>query len=44
MKTKYKVHESEIPKQITVNLGMHERALFARMLTAWGWIYDAMVK
>ena len=36
MNTKFKVNEREIPKQITVNLGMTERALFARMLTAWG--------
>jgi len=36
MKTKFKVNEHEIPSKITVNLGMYERALFARMLTAWG--------
>jgi len=34
--TKYKVHKCEIPKKIIVNLGMHKRALFARMLTAYG--------
>jgi hypothetical protein len=32
----FKVHETEIPKQITVNLGMYERALFARILTRCG--------
>jgi len=34
--SKFKVNEYEIPLKITVNLGMYERALFARMLTAWG--------
>jgi hypothetical protein len=31
----FKVNENEIPEQITVHLGMNERALFARMLTAY---------
>ncbi len=37
---KFKVHESEIPEQITIHLGMTERALFARMLTAYGFSVD----
>jgi len=32
----FKVYENEIPKKIDVNLGLNERAMFARMLTAWG--------
>jgi len=31
----FKVYENEIPKKINVNLGLNERAMFARMLTAW---------
>lgn len=33
---KFKVYEQEIPSKITLNLGLTERALFARMLTAYG--------
>ena len=32
----FKVYENEKPKKITVNLGLNERAMFARMLTACG--------
>lgn len=32
----FKVHQEEIPEKVTVHLGMTERSLLARMLTAWG--------
>lgn len=36
MSQQFKVNEKEIPSQITINLGLMERALFARMLTKYG--------
>jgi hypothetical protein len=36
MSNKFKVNEREIPSELTIHLGLMERALFARMLTAYG--------
>ena len=40
MTGKFKVYEDEIPSQITINLSSMEKAVFARLLTKFGFGVD----
>ncbi len=40
MSEKFKVYKSEIPNQITINLGAMDKCLLAKMLTDFGFGVD----